>query len=601
MMASPFFFVRKKDGTLRPVQDYHKLNSMTIKNRYPLPLIQELINKFRGAKIFSKMDVRWGYNNIRIKEGNKEKAVFRTNRGLFEPTIMFFGMTNSPATFQAFMNRILKDLIDNGHVIVYLDDILVFTNTIKEHRRIVNLVLEHLRKEKLFLKPKKCEFEVSTVEYLGVIIGNGEVHMDPAKVAIVCKWQTPHSKKGVQTFLGFCNFYRHFIKGFSGVAKPLTSLMGNVPWVWTNTQQRAFDELKHRISEEPVLLLPDDHSKFRVEADSSDYANGAVLSQKVDSKWRPIAFRSQSLSAVERNYEIYDKEMMAIMDSLDDWRQYLLGAELPFEVWSDHKNLTYFRKPQKLNRRQAQWLTELAEYDMELLHKPGSQMGKANALSRVKGLEKGENDNKDVTLLKSEFFIQTMEIEAPKDEIIDTIQKCKNNRDIYVQRTLDQKLDGWRKDNDLILWEHCIYVPKDKQLRSKIITMHHDAILRGHPGQYKTLELITRNYWWPGIKRNVTRYVNGCIRCQETKKSRTRPVGLLQPHEPPTEPPIPVTGWSLSQQQPVTTVGGLPCNCRVGEKGGIHQQLQGEVTTFPLTSFSLLECPDSIRTSVTAV
>lgn len=352
-MASPFFFIKKKDGTLRPVQDYRKLNDMTIKNRYPLPLIQELIDKLKGAKWFTKMDVRWGFNNIRIHEGDEWKAAFRTNRGLFEPTVMFFGLTNSPATFQSFMNHILKELIDEGHVIVYLDDILIFTDTLEEHRQIVRRVLEILRQNKLYLKPEKCEFEVNEVEYLGVIVGGGKVRMDPKKVESVRAWREPTKKREVQSFLGFCNFFRRFIRGFSGVAKPLTALTGKGDWVWTGKEQAAFEELKRRIAEEPVLLIPHDDGKFRVETDSSDYANGAVLSQLVDGKWRPVAFRSRALNEVERNYEIYDKEMMAIMDSIEEWRQYLLGARETVEVFTDHQNLQYFKKPQKLNRRQA--------------------------------------------------------------------------------------------------------------------------------------------------------------------------------------------------------------------------------------------------------
>ena len=193
-MASPFFFVKKKDGSLRPVQDYRKLNEMTVKNKYPLPLIQELVDKLKDSKVFTKMDIRWGYNNIRIKEGDEWKAAFRTNRGLFEPTVMFFGLTNSPATFQALMNHILKELIDEGHVIVYMDDILVFTDSIVEHRQIVHRVLDILKENNLYLKPEKCTFESQQVDYLGIIVGNGTVRMDPKKVEAVTNWPKPQKK-----------------------------------------------------------------------------------------------------------------------------------------------------------------------------------------------------------------------------------------------------------------------------------------------------------------------------------------------------------------------------------------------------------------------
>ena len=340
-MASPFFFIKKKDGSLRPVQDYRKLNEMTVKNRYPLPLIQELIDKLRQSRYFTKMDVRWGYNNIRIAEGDEWKAAFRTNRGLFEPTVMFFGLTNSPATFQTFMNHILRDEVIAGHVIVYLDDILIFTDSLEEHRPIVKRVLEILRKHKLYLRPEKCSFEKRSVDYLGTIVGNGELRMDPSKVSAVTDWPIPKNKKDIQSFIGFCNFYRRFIQGFSAIARPLTHLTKQVPWEWTETQQGSFETLKKALTSYPILRIPIDDAPFRVECDSSDFANGAILSQFIEGKWHPIAYRSRTLSETERNYEIYDKELMAITDSLQDWRQYLLGAEHVFEVWSDHKNLQY--------------------------------------------------------------------------------------------------------------------------------------------------------------------------------------------------------------------------------------------------------------------
>ncbi|SJL05427.1 uncharacterized protein ARMOST_08794 [Armillaria ostoyae] len=379
--ASPFFFVKKKDGSLRPVQDYRKLNEMTIKNRYPLPLISELIDKLQGAKYFTKLDVRWGYNNVRIKEGDEHKAAFRTNRGLFEPTVMFFGLTNSPATFQWMMNDIFKDLIASGKVTIYLDDILIFTKDLDEHRRIVRQVLQKLRENKLFLKAEKCEFEVLQTEYLGVIISEGQVRMDPVKLAGIAEWPTPTKKKELQSFLGFTNFYQKFIKNYSKVVCALTQLTGNTEWTWGAAQNQAFQQLKKQMAEDVILAIPTPNGRFRVEADASNGAIGAVLSQEQDGKWRPVAFMSKALTATERNYEIYDKELLAIMLALAEWRHYLMGALEDVEIWTDHQNLQYFRKPQKLNRRQARWVTELAEYHFVLKHKPGTANVKADLLS----------------------------------------------------------------------------------------------------------------------------------------------------------------------------------------------------------------------------
>ncbi|VDC05427.1 unnamed protein product [Peniophora sp. CBMAI 1063] len=223
-MASPFFFVKKKDGTLRPVQDYRILNTGTVKNTYPLPLISDIVDRLTGAKIFSKMDVRWGYNNIRIKEGDEWKAAFKTNRGLFEPLVMFFGLTNSPATFQTMMNEIFRDMIDEGVISIYMDDILVHTKELTHHRDTVNRVLQRLQDHDLYLKPEKCQFERDSVEFLGLVVSHNQMSMDPVKVAGVMGWPTPRNIKEIQSFIGFTNFYRHFIADFSSIARPLFDL-----------------------------------------------------------------------------------------------------------------------------------------------------------------------------------------------------------------------------------------------------------------------------------------------------------------------------------------------------------------------------------------
>jgi hypothetical protein len=339
---------------------------MTIKNRYPLPLIRELIDKLKKKKWFSKFDVRWGYNNIRIKEGDEWKVAFRTNRGLFEPTVMFFGLTNSPATFQSFMNHILRELIDEGKVVVYLDDILVFTETLEEHRIIVKQVLQILKENKLSCKAEKCEFEQTKVDFLGVVIQQGQVHMDPAKVSAVADWPTPKNAKEIRTFLGFINFYRRFIKDFAKMSRHLTPLTGKIKWEWTDKQQKAFEELRHAVTDKPILHLPIDDGQYKMETDGSGMAMGAVLMQqqpeehetKASQAWKTLAYYSATFSKAERNYTVEDRELLAIVLSLLEWRQYLLGAP-EFEIWTDHKNLQFFKEPHKINRRQARWVTEV--------------------------------------------------------------------------------------------------------------------------------------------------------------------------------------------------------------------------------------------------
>jgi hypothetical protein len=344
-LRAPVFFIKKKDGKLRFVQDYRALNAITRKNWYLLPLIDDLIHRLKDARYFTKLDVRWGYNNVCIREGNKWKAAFRTNRGLFEPLVMYFGLTNSPATFQTMMNEIFQDLITEGVVSMYLDDILIFTNSLEEHRRITHLVLDCMREHKLYLWPEKCECDQTQIEYLGIIISHNKVEMDPVKIAGVAEWLTPSNKKEVQSFVGFVNFYRRFIPGFSHHARTLFDLtMKDIRFIWGLPQEDSFMKLKELVTSAPVLVLPNDNLLFRLEADGSGIATGAVLSQQNvdDNAWHPIAFLSKALNPVERNYEIHDTEMLAIIRGLEEWRHYLEGARHPVEIWTDHKNLEYF-------------------------------------------------------------------------------------------------------------------------------------------------------------------------------------------------------------------------------------------------------------------
>ena len=564
-MASPVFFVKKKDGSLRLVQDYRKLNDMTIKNSYPLPLISDLVNKLSKAKYFTKLDVRWGYNNVRMKEGDEWKAAFRTNRGLFEPLVMFFGLTNSPATFQTMMNDLFKDVIDAGCVIIYMDDILIFTETLEEHHRVVKQVLEILAKNKLYLKAEKCSFDQTKVEYLGLIISAGKVEMDPVKVEGVSAWPAPTNVKEVQSFLGFVNFYRRFIEDFSHIATPLHELTRkDTAWNWSKACQEAFDSLKIAITSSPILIFPDESKPYKVEADSSNYATGAVLSQEGDDgKWHPVAFLSKSLSSVERNYDIHDKELLSIIRALEEWRHFLEGAQHKFTIWTDHKNLEYFRTAKKLNRRQARWSLYLSRFDFHLLHRPGKWSGKPDVLSRRPDHGKGEDDNKDVVLLRPELF----KILALKQGHVllsgqerPLLKKIRESKDLdeSVVRAVEElrksgtsKIDGaeWAEEQGLILFRGKVYVPKDPELRRAIVEAHHDSRITGHPGRWKTLELIGRNYWWPGISRYVASYIQGCDRCNRTKTFPAMPSGKLIPTQ------IPKDIWQIIT---VDLITGLP-------------------------------------------
>src|SRR5882762_9876314 len=544
-MASPIFFIKKKDGALCLVQDYRMLNAMTVKNKYPLPLIPELIAKIGGAKYFTKLDVRWDFNNVRMKEGDKWKAAFRTNHGLFELLVMFFGLTNSPAMFQTMMNHLFREQIARGCVVVYMDDSLIFSSTMEEHRRVVREVLEIIRDNRLYLKAEKCEFEQSEIDYLGLKVAFDKIAMDTVKVQGVADWPTPENTTDVRSFLGFTNFYRRFIHNFSDIAKPMNALLQkDAKWFWADEQARAFEQLKRAICSAPVLVFPDPDRAYLVEADSSGYATGAVLSQmREDDKWHPVAFISKSLSPAERNYNICDKEMLAIIRALEQWRHYLEGAKHPVQVLTDHKNLEYFMAAQKLNRRQARWSTYLSRFDLDLSYRPGKSSAKPDLLSRRADHKKGgKEDNENVVLLKPVFFqnrIATTFVNPPLLKMILTEQA--RDADVKTWRSLNTEdaktamFAGWHEDaQGLVTLEGKVYVPM--ACRAEVLRQYHDSPITGHPGQWRTLELVRRTFRWKGMTTYVGKYVRSCDLCQRTKIFPAKPQGELTPNEIPTRP-----------------------------------------------------------------
>ncbi|TKS65685.1 Retrovirus-related Pol polyprotein [Collichthys lucidus] len=380
-----FFFVKKKDSSLRPCIDYRGLNDITIKNRYPLPLISSAFELLQGATIFTKLDLRNAYHLVRVREGDEWKTAFNTPTGHYEYLVMPFDLTNAPAVFQALVNDVLSDML-NRFVFVYLDDILIFSKTLSEHVLHVQSVLHRLLENSLYVKAEKCEFHARTTSFLGFIVAEGRIQMDPAKVSAVSSWPIPESRKKLQQFLGFANFYRRFIRGYSVVAAPLTSLTSTKrPFEWTPAADRAFQSLKARFTSAPILRMPDEERQFVVEVDASDVGIGAVLSQRSaeDGKMHPCAFYSRRLSPTECNYDIGNRELLAVKLALEEWRHWLEGSKLPFLVWTDHKNLQYIQAAKRLNSRQRRWSLFFTRFNFTLSYRPGSRNTKPDALSRI--------------------------------------------------------------------------------------------------------------------------------------------------------------------------------------------------------------------------
>ncbi|SJL13052.1 uncharacterized protein ARMOST_16489 [Armillaria ostoyae] len=446
-------------------KDYRKLNEMTIKNRYPLLLISELIDKLQGAKYFTKLDVRWGYNNVRIKEGDEHKAAFRTNRGLFEPTVMFFGLTNSPATFQWMMNDIFKDLISEGKVTIYLDDILIFTK--------ISTNTDASRKVRVRGTRDRVPRGSSSVK--------ARFAWTPSNSPALQNGQRPTKKKELQSFLGFTNFYRKFIKNYSKVVRALTQLTGNAEWTWGVAQNQAFQQLKKQMAEDVILAIPNRTGRFRVEADASNGAIGAVLSQEQEGsgdRMAPLPHgRTRRRGNLDRSSE---------------------PPVLP--------------KAQKLNRRQARWVTELAEYHFVLKHKPGTANVKADLLSRRSDHDQGEDDNGDITVLSPEHF-RAM-IMPPANETHERVRTATRQKELWdkgIAASLEHERGITEKDG-ILYYDNRVYVPRHSSLRGEIIAQSHDHIT-------PDIQVSQR----PG---NSSRESTGGLRFRKTLKPTSKDVKL---------------------------------------------------------------------------
>ena len=368
--------------------------------------------------------VHTGFNNIRFHEGDEAKAAFKTNMGLFEPTVMPFRLHNTPVVFQRMMNTQFANITAMGKVIIYMDDILIATeDDIKKHRKLVHKVLECLAKLDRYLKLSKCQFKVRKIEFLGVVLKGGTVTMDPIKVSGVQDWKVPKTVQDIHAFLGFCNFYRCFIRGFSQIAKPLNNLLKKgTKWLWGMEEIGAFEKLKNQICEEPVLLQPDQKKPFKVEVNASNYACGTVLMQCDDKNTlHLVVFFSKTMNEAQCNYDVYNRKLLALVEMFRHWRHYLHQAVNKVKVYTDHTNLLFWKIPRDHNRRVARvarWHMELMEYDFKLVHISGKKNSQANTLSWRLDYDQDDNDNKNLVVLPPKFFqkIYTKMITDKKEE-----------------------------------------------------------------------------------------------------------------------------------------------------------------------------------------
>ncbi|KAF8761559.1 hypothetical protein RHS01_00207 [Rhizoctonia solani] len=543
-IASPCFFVRKADGGLRLVVDYRKINDITITDQFPMPLQSDLLEKVKDAKIFSKLDLKSGYNNIRIKAGEEWKTAFRTKDGLFQYCVMPFGLRNAPQIFQRLMNHIFHDMIDVS-VIIYLDDILIYSRNREEHTKHLREVLRRIRDNNLYLKLAKCLFYTTEVTYIGIVITPEGISMEKEKIKAVQEWKEPKTVKQLQSFIGFANFYRRFIKDFSTIVKPLTLLTRQeVKWKWGEAEQQAFDRVKEEIGKDPVLIHPDAQKPYFLETDASGVAMGAVLSQRhTDGYLHPIAFLSKSFDDAQTNYDTHDKELLAIITSLEHWRLFLEGTTEPITVYTDHKNLEYWKTAHTFNRQHARWYQILAPFNFNIVYRPGKMSEKPDALSRrpdhldIPNKEQIMIDPKHFLVMKAEVttdIISQIREAQDEDESIQTLIATVKHKE-ELPPSVAKQFTKYQWKEELLWYEERIFVPDSKAIRLELLEQYHDSPIAGHQGQARTLELLSRDYYWPGMKAQVNRYVESCENCQRSKGHK---------HTVPIRPlPIPSRPW----------------------------------------------------------
>ncbi|GJY54733.1 putative reverse transcriptase domain-containing protein [Tanacetum coccineum] len=530
--GAPVLFVKKKDGSLRMCIDYRELNKLTVKNRYPLPRIDDLFDQLQGSSVYSKIDLRSGYHQLRVREEDISKTAFRTRYGHYEFQVMPFGLTNAPAVFMDLMNRVCKPYLDK-FVIVFIDDILIYSKNKQEHEEHLKIILELLKKEELYAKFSKCEFWIPKVQFLGHVIDNKGIHVDPAKIESVKDWASPKTPTEIRQFLGLAGYYRRFIEGFSKIAKPMTKLtQKKVKFEWGDKQEAAFQLLKQKLCSAPILALPEGSEDFIVYCDASIKGLGAVLMQRE----KVISYASRQLKIHEKNYTTHDLELGAVVFALKIWRHYLYGTKCT--VFTDHKSLQHILNQKELNMRQRRWLELLSDYDCDIRYHPGKANVIADALSR----------KEREPPLRVRALVMTISLDLPK-QILNAQTEARKPENIksedvggmlienakFPEALRMEKLEP-RTDGTLCLNGRS-WLPCYDDLRTVIMHESHKSKYSIHPGSEKMYQDVKKLYWWPNMKADIATYVSKCLTCAKVKAEHQRQSGLL------VQPEIPQWKW----------------------------------------------------------
>ncbi|KAJ0803307.1 putative nucleotidyltransferase, Ribonuclease H [Helianthus annuus] len=489
----------------------------------------KLLDELGGAAVFSKLDLRSGYHQVRMCSEDVHKTAFRTHEGHYEFLVMPFGLTNAPATFQALMNHIFQPLLRKG-VLVFFDDILVYSRDNKEHLFHLKQVLRLMREHKLFAKQSKCVFGGRAIEYLGHIISSEGVSTDPSKVEAIANWPPPKTLKQLRGFLGLAGYYRRFIRSFGIIAKPLTDLLKKDAFGWNEEAQLAFNQLKSALSSAPVLALPDFSKQFVIETDASAYGLGAVLMQDK----HPISFISKALSPKQQVLSVYEKELLAILMAVKQWHYYLVTGQ--FLIRTDQQSLKHLLTQKVTTPLQHKWLAKLMGYNYSIDYKKGKENVAADALSRVHGVS---------------LFTTSINSFEPvlMQRIITSQQKDDQLQEIVTKLKNGEVVANFKWNGEWLTKQGKLVVGGDRQLREDILNLCHSSPIGGHSGIHATTQRVKGMFFWKGITKMVRQFIRGCDVCMRAKHENVASPGLLQPL------PIPNTVFTDISMD---FIGGLP-------------------------------------------
>ncbi len=553
--ASPILFVSKPNGSLRFCIDYRRLNELTRKDPYPIPRIDELLSRVSKAKVFTKLDIRQAFHRIRMDPESEEYTTFRTRYGSYKCKVLPFGLCNGPATYQRYMNDVLMDYLDD-FCMAYLDDILIYSNNALDHAEHVQKVLRRLREAGLQADIKKCEFDVQRTKYLGYILTTTGTEVDPEKVQVLRDWRRPNTIMGVKSYLGFCGFYRQFIRNFGKIAKPLSDLTKpSIPFQWTEDCTLAFDELRNQLLAVQAVYHFDPELPTKLETDSSDGVIAGVFSQEHDGNvWRPVGFYSHVLVGHEINWEIHDKELFAIVEAFRKWRPEFMSVRHRIEVYSDHRSLEYFMTTKVLTAKQVRWMEFLSDFNFQIRYTSGKNNQKADILSRREQdlvlQEQVKRDSRSRVLLgptkiddriATELVNSFVEIslvspllpaESDTDSAptpTDLLQRLReDNRQSFLE--LREELPaGYTIEDSLLLFEGRLCVNRNTTDCTQLIREAHDQPSSAHPSGKKTYQLLVTQYYWNGMGSDCKRYVKNCAQCQLSHTRQSKQPGFLNP------------------------------------------------------------------------